>query len=217
MNAFNDRIYRGPVFEKGGTALQSCSPSPAIRYLYSRGFLSGSILDYGAGKFGRNAIYLRNQGMTVYAYDPHHGGPEIDGWNGVSRIPPDSSMRFDVGFTSFVLNVVPEYVEDEILNRVSEISATPIHITRNHDITDMVYRALKNPYSIVSSFFQENYATAEEAFLHQRGMLTRNDAEAFARFGTVTTRGFQRLPGLEHKGWNLLHEQSGWKVYHQVK
>ena len=41
-------------------------------------------MDFGAGKFGRNADFLRANGIKCYAYDPYNG-TNVDGWTGVSN------------------------------------------------------------------------------------------------------------------------------------
>jgi hypothetical protein len=213
MSIYSDvdfRTYAGPALERGGTDPQAKGPSPALRRLVNDGRIVGRVLDYGAGKAGRNATYLRSLGHEVYAYDPFNGA-DADGWTAVSRTLPD--VKFDTGLTSFVLNVVPQHVQEEICRNLRWFTDRSFHITRNLDVAQMIERALRKPDSIVSRFFLDYYADDILRVRHQRGDLDMWDIEAFARFGTATSRGFQRIPTLERSGWTLLHETSGWKLY----
>lgn len=206
------RTYRGPSLERGGTDPKVKGPAPAVRKLVEEGRIVGHVLDFGAGRAGRNATYLRGLGHAVYAYDPYNGTDD-DGWSAVSRNLPRPTEHFETGLTSFVLNVVPEAVEREIIEKVGGLTDRAFHITRNFDIVQMIDEALRKPDSIVSRFFLEHYADDVLRVRHERGLLDLWDAEEFARFGTATSRGFQRLPVLELKGWRLLHDRAGWKVY----
>lgn len=172
------------------------TPSPAIKLLHAEGRFGRRVLDYGAGAKGRNANYLRSLGYEVYAYDPYNG-TDCCGFYGVSIHKPDIS--FSTVFTSFVLNVVPVAVEDEIIADCASYSQNVIHVTRNKDILDMIKGGLSRPSSPVYQFYRDTFHGGS--------------IENFARFGTVTSRGFQRLPELETKGFELIHEKHGWKVY----
>ncbi len=203
------RVYEGPPLEQGGTDPKVKTPSPALRRLVRDGRIVGRVLDYGAGKLGRNAIYLRSLGHEVYAYDPYLG-TDACGWQAVSRHLPTG--HFDTGLTSFVLNVVPLSVEIEICRRLDQYAETSFHVTRNLDVVLMIEKALRDPNSVVTQFFLK-HANRVQRILYERGKLELWDIEEFARFGTATSRGFQRVPVMEDRGWVLLHETTGWKLY----
>lgn len=212
LNLF-ENTYKGEPLEKGGTSIAGAhgSPAPAIRDLFNQGHIKGTVVDYGAGKYARNADYLRAQGLEVYAYDPFNGQPDADGYSGVSTVLPDT--MFDVGFTSYVLNVVPEHTEAAIIREVDKLSKVAYHITRNKDIFASVKKALERKDNIVSDFFLKEFANEEQAEMFHNGMLDDDTILEFCHFGVQTTRGFQRIPQLEQKGFSVLRKQTGYMVF----
>jgi hypothetical protein len=108
--------YKGPPFESGGTSIfAGGKPAPAISYLMNAGLLTPDmiVLDFGAGKYARNTKFLKRHGIHTVAVDPFNA-------NGKHNVldPKDIDLKkFDAVFTSYVLNVVPEYIEDEILKK----------------------------------------------------------------------------------------------------
>jgi len=212
------RRYEGPPLEKGKTSIKG-GAAPAIKWLAKQGYFKPGmkILDWGAGKVARNADFLRSLGCKVYAYDPFNatGG---NGWEmgSVSGKKP-RARSFDAGFTSFVLNVVPENVEDEILRDMGQHTSTMYHITRNEDIYAMVRKALtgqtNNRY--VTDFFLNEFADEAEREAYENGTLDEETIRAFCEFGTSSGKDkFQRIPSdLEDKGYSVIKDTSGYTVY----
>lgn len=172
-----------------------------IRKLVDGGyFLKGAkILDYGAGIMPpRNADYLRELGFDVYAYDPGNGADGVDGWEigKVSKTLPKE--HFDVAFTSYVLNVVPKDIQDEIIEDVKIRSDKSFHITRYRDIFDTTKGALNRKDPVTSAFFLQNFADDEQVERYENAELTDDDIWQFCLFGTMTRvkgkNAFQRIP-----------------------
>ena len=203
-------FYTGEPLETGGTSIQG-DAAPALRIIASDFKDGDKILDYGAGKYGRNAKYLRGNGYKVYAYDPYNGS-DVDGWEGVSKTVP-SFERFDVVFTCFVLNVVSDKIEDSILNDTKKLGKQEFHITRNQDIFESVKKALSRKDKVVYNFFTKNFADKEDIEAFESGNLSDDVIMAFCTYGVQTSRGFQRIPFLEDKGYTLMKKTSGFKIY----
>lgn len=191
LPALPDKYYTGKPLEKGGTSINTGFPA-GIAHLMEKGFLNKKqvICDYGAGPIGRVANPLREKGFKVYAYDPFNG-TDSDGWKGVSKTRPKE--KFDVCFSCYVLNVVPEPDENDIISKCYRLAPTCYHVVRNKDIYISVQKALYHDPSL------EN--------------LTEDEIMAFCIFGVQTSKGFQRIPVLEDKGWGLIKTNSNWKVY----
>lgn len=189
--------------EQGGTAMHNKTPAPAIVALYNSGKLGNvgdTILDYGAGH-GRNADFLRKAGLKVYAYDPYNG-TSVNGYNGISNILP--TAKFKIGFTCFVLNVLNKKDEAVVISKVDSLCNKAYHIVRNNDIIAMIQNALlkKNPL-IVNSF---------KKFGGNIDSYTIENIWAFAKEGTETSKGFQRIPTLEDRGFSLISKKD-YKIY----
>lgn len=206
------RRYSGVPLEKGGTSI-SGGAAPGIKILAKQGAFdnAATILDYGAGKYGRNANFLREHGFKVYSYDPYNGKSNVNGWKNVSNRLPKN--KFDVGFTSFVLNVVPEYIEKKIVEDVAKRTKRQYHITRNMDIFVMTKKALLRGDPVVTNFFLSEYATTREIKALQQGTLTDQQILDFCQFGVQTSRGFQRIPTTEDLGLTLIKNHSNYKIY----
>lgn len=206
------RSYTGQPLETGGTSIKGQGAAPPIKWLYSKGHITNDmkVLDYGAGKFGRNSDWLREQGLEVYAYDPFNG-TDSNGWEGVSTIKPTDT--FDVAFSSYVLNVVPEHIENDIIKEMRQLSKHTVHVTRNMDIYDTVVKALSRGDKLVTEFFKKEYADAVLIDKLENDELTKDDVVDFCHFGVQTTRGFQRIPVLEDKGYRLIRKANGYKIY----
>ena len=213
LEILNERRYGGDPLEAGGTSIAG-GAAPAIKQLANSGvFNDATVLDYGAGKYARNANFLREMGAKVYAYDPYNGSPDGDGWNETSTKKPNE--QFDVGFTSFVLNVVPEHIEKQIINDVNSMCKHSYHITRNKDIFVMVKNALSRQEPTVTNFFLEHFADEEEKAALEEGTLSDETIMEFCQHGVQTSRGFQRIPTTEDSGFKLLRNTSNFKVYGQ--
>ena len=206
------RAYTGDPLEKGGTSI-SGNAAPALRDLFAKGHIKPGmmVLDFGAGKFARNANFLREQGVKVYAYDPYNGSSMEDGWTGTTTKLP--SGRFDVGFTSFVLNVVPEHTEDKLLKTISGLCREEFHITRNQDIAVTVKAALLRKDKLVSEFFLTQFADDVEKEEWEGGSISAPTLAKFCKHGVQTSKGFQRIPFLEEKGYSLVRRTGNFKVY----
>ena len=202
----------GQPLEKGGTSIQG-KAAPGIQWLAKQGAFDGAkkILDYGAGKYARNANFLREQGYKVYAYDPFNGDPNANGWEGVSTKLPRG--KFDVAFSSFVLNVVPEYIEKDIIQGAARAARKAYHVTRNMDVFDLAKKSLLKGNPVVTEFFMKEFATPEEQKALRTGQLDDQTIKDFAEFGFQTSHGFQRIPTSEDLGLNLIRKTGGWKVY----
>lgn len=209
--------------ERGGTSIPGGPVKPLmtiIEDLVHRDAISRSakILDYGAGRYQRNAHPLRRLGFRVYAYDPYWGTAQ-SGWIDVSDRSPQ--IKFDLVFTSYVLNVVSATEEDTILTALSRKAPRAIHVTRNHDVRDMITNALyrymdgatdKNAQT-VGRYFVGTFASDAALRGFDRGELYREDMQEFAQHGVPTSKGFQRIPILETKGYRKVRSTGGFKIY----
>lgn len=207
------RIYTGEPLESGGTSIQG-EAAPPIKTLAAKGAFSEGmkVLDYGAGKYGRNSEFLRKMGVEVYSYDPFNGTSGVDGWSGVTTDKP-TNTDFDAVFTSYVLNVVPEHIEDGIIKDAASYADDQIHITRNMDVFDSIKKALIRKDRIVGDFFINEFATQEEKTQYDNGELPNETIMEFVEHGVQTSKGFQRIPTLEDKGFKPVRKTSGFKVY----
>ena len=211
LKTVEDKMYTGDPLEIGGTSIAG-NAAPAVRDLFTKGHIKAgmTVLDFGAGKYARNADFLRENGVKVYAYDPHHSLGK-NGWDGVSNSLP--RKKFDVVFTSFVLNVVPDHIETDILDATSKIAKQQFHITRNRDIFDTTKAALKRKDKLVGDFFLTHYANDEEKEMFAEGTIPDDIILDFCKHGVQTSRGFQRIPFLEKKGYSLVRTTSNFKIY----
>lgn len=207
------RTYKGGAKEFGGTSIKGTGAAPAVKWLVGKGFIESGmkVLDYGAGKYGRNSEYLKELGCTVYAYDPYNGS-DSDGWNGVSTSLPDTK-DFDIGFSSFVLNVVPDSIENDIISELSSYCDVSIHITRNMDIYDTIKSALERMDKTVVEFFENEYANADLIEKLHNNELTKEEIVEFCEYGTVTSKGFQRIPDLTTKGFEAIRNTYKFKIF----
>lgn len=121
LQLLEDKYYTGKPLESGGTSIAG-SAAPALKALVGKVFKPGmKVLDYGAGKYARNADHLRKDGIETFAYDPFNGNAEAaEGWDEgkISKsisLKVNGGKKFDAGFSCFVLNVVPKNVEQDII------------------------------------------------------------------------------------------------------
>jgi hypothetical protein len=198
-----------------------------IQELSDAGKFHGNVIDYGCGKSARNANYIRSttNDVNVYAYDPYWGTAGADPFTGISNILPN--QRFDVGFTSYVLNVVTVSEEASILSWFDTHCDDKYHIVRNLDVNEMIRKALTRDDKIVTDFFLNIYGNDTEGKDEYGGTSQNIDriknkdegweivVNNFARYGTKTSKGFQRVPYLEEHGYTVLKSTSGYKVYYK--
>jgi hypothetical protein len=199
----NKPTYQGPALEKGATSISGKGkPAPGMEYLISHGiFKKGmKVLDYGAGKYARNSKFLQQHGIDSVAVDPFNH-------NEKSGVLPDEAVagkHFDVAFTSYVLNVVPEKIEDEILSKLDKLADSQCHITRGVDLVEFL-AASQDRKGFTYKWIQENVKGLNaEVKRFLQGQASKEDLIKLAEFGFATPRGFQRLPGLERKGYSLV-------------
>lgn len=221
------RYYDGPDLESGGTSIQG-GPAPAVRYMIDNGMIKPGmkILDYGAGAYARNADFLRELGYEVYACDEFNYNGD-GGWSpgDVAKSVP-SGVKFDFGFTSYVLNVVKKQTQDLIIQTLREFCRVSYHATRNMDLWDAIRQKLadhaEGAPSMASRFFCSDFAPGEPdgldlvRMLEGGSMVPDEVVTSFCLFGARTTRGFQRLPMCElpdQGRLSVVHSVPGWKIY----
>jgi len=116
-----------------------------------------------------------------------------------------------------VLNVVPDHIEDDIIADMKRFSSKQVHITRNTDIADTVKKALSRGDSDVTAFYLKHFAPrypgAAEELEETGGAISKKTLMAFCGFGVKTSRGFQRIPELENKGFRRTKMKAGYKVF----
>jgi len=202
------------AIETGGTAMHTKHSSPALKYLWKKGYISPSMtaIDFGAGH-GRNADWMRANGIPTYAYDPYTG-TDCDGWTGVSNKFPTRTA--DVLITIFVLNVLTRADELEVLEQVKQLAPVQFHIVRNRDLEYMFSTALENhkqPYW--SEYNELRFAKFGSHVYSGYGDVIPYDGGAQMLYnGFKTNRGFQRLVDLEeHDGFMCIRETHGYKVF----
>jgi hypothetical protein len=209
--------YSGPSDSKM-TSISGDVAKP-ITWLQSTGQFgrpdSTTIIDYGCGKAARNAAHLRTLGYKVYSYDLYWGVEGVDPYSAISNVLPNDS--FDVGFTSYVINVVTIPEQTSILSWMKSHCDRTFHVTRNKDITAMIILGMKKNNSMVIDFFTNEFGgNTEDVERIQNGekspelIQIMND---FAKFGLKTSRGFQRIPFLEEYGFTLMKQSTGYKIY----
>ena len=204
------RIYTGPAIETGTTCIQG-KVTPGVKYLFNRGLIQSPVVDWGSGKYARNAKWLREQGLQVYAYDPWHGNG--DGYQGISSIEPKE--RFKTGFSSYVLNVIRLQDEQYILEMLKEITEYSYHVVRG-DILGQVKKWMEKGNPTTVEWFRSEFATPEEIDLYDQGRLPSEVMLEFARFGVKTGMGYNRF-GFQRScnlSISLIHRSSGYRIYH---
>ncbi|MFA5024246.1 MAG: hypothetical protein WC523_04780 [Patescibacteria group bacterium] len=200
--------YCGPSLEFGKTSMFCNKPTPGINRLIKQGLLAKGlkILDYGAGKYARNTKYLVGQGFNSIAVDKFNYNEQYN----VLKNKDIRDLYFDVSFTSYVLNVVSEYTESRILNKLSNISKTQCHIVRNDLVSNLdCVQKNKGP---VYNWIIKNVTMKKEAKLFSAGQADNDCLIKLARFGFATPKGFQRLVFLENKGFDLIYS-GAYKIY----
>ncbi len=210
------RTYKGKSVETGATSIKGQGASPAIKWLVKKGLIRKGmlVLDYGAGKYGRNAEYLREMGCKVYAYDPHNFNVTGNGFRRGAVTKRKPTGKFHVAFTSFVLNVVPAKVELQIVREVKTYADRVFHITRHLDILEMAEKTLlgKTNNRWITDWYRDKYmrAACVDVMTEQEILETVGD---FSHFGFQTGNGkFQRLPkktAMWRRGYQMLQDRVG--------
>jgi len=211
------RKYNGAPKEKGGTSI-SGKICKAVKNLFftKDGFpsmhLGTTILDVGAGKYDRNAKALRSAGYLVYSYDPNHGKPGADGWVEVTNVKPDMSQRFTVAYSCYVLNVVPEFIQDEIIREMETWASECYYVVRNDILSSLRGSLYKNKYML--QFFKDHFDVDGKyrERIENREKLSKALMRKFFKFGAQTGKNkFQRI--VEMIGHTLVTENSTYKVF----
>jgi hypothetical protein len=170
------------AIEKGGTAMTIKSPSPAIRYLHKHDLIARNmeVIDYGAGN-GRNAVWLRDRGVNVYAYDPYNG-TDCCGWAGVSLTPPTGRNHSEVLFTSFVLNILTVDDELEMLQTVHKLTPVQYHIVRNEDLLNHSVCAGQGARTIAEHGFKTSRGYQRLTNVDHAGIICIRDVHGYRIF-----------------------------------
>ena len=224
------RVYQGKEIEKGATSIKGKGPAPAIRWMVKEGIIKKGmkVLDYGAGKYARNADYLRELGCKVYAYDPHNYNTTGRVWTLGAVSNQEPRGMFDIAFTSYVLNVVPLKVEKEIIRKLSNHSYTLAHVVRGSSgLIDMAIRALSyesnNEYIrswYRAKFFRYkdsyHYADVCEFAVHNSSLVRE-----FCHFGVQTGKDkFQRAVNedlMKARKYKQLRTTNSYVLYYKEK
>ena len=207
------KIKESQTFSSAATSIKGKEVA-ALKGLIKRGLIetTDTVLDYGAGKYGRNAEYLRDNNIRCFAADKFNGH-DADGWLGVAKTVP-SNLKFDVGFSSYVLNVVPPEVERDIVMEMERKCGDIYHITRGNDITDTVWYNFsgKSKNKWIMEWVEKNYPHIHEKI--QDGSVTKVDAKEVASGGVRTAEdSYQRIPDLSKMGYKILAKSNGTVVW----
>jgi len=201
------KYYAGKIQSSMSTATQT-KPSPAIKWLFKEKFIryTDKVLDYGCGRTARNADWLRVKiGVPTYAYDPYWGVPMLGGAAWLKEyisdeIPP--LEKFDVVFTSFVLNVVTKKEQDKIIKHCKELAPIQIHIVRN-DTIEAAEKAIRRQVNPTYSFFIYEFQGNPESPV---------DVTNLAYYGFSTSRGFQRHI-TEIQGYKTIKSTHNYRIF----
>jgi len=214
--------------ESGGTSMKFRNMAPGVRKLVDMGAIKPgmTVWENGAGKYSRNADPLRAMGVKVFTSDPYNGSPSVSGWEigEVAKVwTPPSGVKFDVALTVFVINVVSKPTQDTIVSNMSQYADKVFHVSRNSDIYENFKKNLNKPGdNLVKKFFLDHWVDgepdAEELKMAlENGNVPDEAILAFAYFGSMTSKGFQRIPDLTrsdqggHKG--IGGTKGSWSLY----
>lgn len=206
---FEDAFYGGTTMSKNTSIMGGVTEG--ISSLYKSGKISGKVLDYGAGRVDRNAKFLRANGLEVYSYDPFWGSGDEGYITTSDKFPSDT---FDVGYTSYVLNVVSFPEQSGILSTMNSLCRKQFHIVRFMDLYDLAKKNLESDKdNIIKNFFTIEYKGDLEAYLNSDKSGKTDILTDFLQYGTETSNGFQRLVSLEDQGFTLIKKSSGYRIY----
>lgn len=205
-------FYKGTSLEVGGTSIAG-KESPSVRWLYDKHIKGvGEVLDYGAGKYARNADFLRSVDVPTFAYDPYNFNcSSSEGWgvgsvSGTVCLEDNNGYLFNICLTSFVLNVLPKHEESVVIEKISKLSEKSLHVVRNLDIYDTVLAAINRKDKLTLDFIAKEYPQAD----------TVKDLMEICIAGVQTSKGFQRITFLEDYGFVCIKKQRGYKIYSSI-
>jgi hypothetical protein len=206
---FEKRYYDGTTMSKNTSIVGDVTKG--VTYLYNSGKIKGKVLDYGAGRVDRNAKFLRANGLEVYSYDPFWGGGD-NGYESTSdKIPNDT---FDVGYTSYVLNVVSFPEQEGIISTMDRLCRKQYHIVRFMDLYALAKKNLESGKdNLIKNFFTDEFKVSLDTYINSNKNQRIQILTDFLEFGTETSNGFQRLVSLEDQGFSLIRKTSGYRIY----
>lgn len=110
------------------TAKEREKQSFPISWLHKKGFIKGTVLDYGCGH-GKDVEFLKSKGLKAVGFDPHYKNEYPNG-------------KFDTITCIYVLNVVNTITQSDILMSVSELlkSGGKAYFVVRRDITKEGFR-----------------------------------------------------------------------------
>lgn len=211
--ACGDRVFRGTPppdttdkMKNPGSAI-NVTVVPYIETLLTRATGPVYVFDFGAGQYARHANHLRalfGDQVRVYAYDKYKANGK-DPWRdgGVSNELP-AGQRFDLVFSTYVLNVMTDEQEDRELAKAESLGGWQVHVVRD-DLRSEIRRWLRDgKHPQVVDWFLNEFATPEEQqeFYDTEGYISKETLTEFVCFGYPTANGFQRQPNLEPKGYH---------------
>ena len=93
------------------TAIVRKKLSAPIQWLLKNNLIdkTKTILDYGCGR-GYDVLFLKEQGYDIYGYDPYYFNNETNNY-------------FDIILLTYVLNVVEEQEEKNILQKLEQLKS----------------------------------------------------------------------------------------------
>jgi hypothetical protein len=206
---FEESYYSGTTMSKNTSIVGGVTEG--IASLFKSGKIFGKVLDYGAGRVDRNAKFLRENGLEVYSYDPFWGSGDNGYQTTSDKLPNDN---FDVGYTSYVLNVVSVPEQNGILNTMNSLCKKQYHIVRYMDLYDLAKKNLESDKdNVIKNFFTKEYKGDLEQYLSSDRVSRTDILTDFLQYGTETSNGFQRLVSLEDQGFSLIKKASGYRIY----
>lgn len=206
---FEDAFYGGTTMSKNTSIMGGVTEG--ISSLYKSGKINGKVLDYGAGRVDRNAKFLRANGLDVYSYDPFWGSGDNGYVTTSDKLPNDT---FDVGYTSYVLNVVSFPEQSDILSTMNALCKKQYHIVRFMDLYDLAKKNLESDKdNLIKNFFTNQYKGNLDTYLNSDKGQRMQILTDFLQYGTETSNGFQRLVALEDQGFTLIKKASGYRIY----
>lgn len=135
------------------TAKDRDRPSFPTRKLLGLGQIQGRVLDYGCGH-GADVEFLRDKGFKVEGYDPHYA-------------PEHPNGTFDTVLCHYVLNVLMQRAQTEVLMNVSEYlrpSGTAFYTVRR----DLRRTGFRQHYKHGVPTYQTNVRLPYETAVHTK-------------------------------------------------